>query len=425
MNYGDTLRKVAEHVALFFIEHNDDRLVYHNRDHTTEMVDAVKKMAEWYKLDKQSSFIVCTAAWFHDTGYLQSDSENHENKSAELAIDFLQNIAVDDETINAVKNCILATRMPQNPVTLLEKIVCDADFFYLGTPSFEEHSQLLKKEYEQLNNKKIKGQDWRAQNIHLLESHKYHTEYCQILLEETKALNLQKLKQKQEKKLLQAEAGIALTDKTIESEEGISSNAAKESDASPDNNDKSLHEKAHHKKNKRPDRGIETMFRVSFASHQKLSALADNKAHIMISVNAIVISVTVGLVVHNFSTAPYLIIPTIILLLVNVATIIFSVLATRPKNHSGIFSKEQLDNKTVNLLFYGSFYKMNYKEYEAAMLRMMEDGQFLYTTMIKDIYWQGRIMGRKFRLLRIAYDIFMYGIAIAVLGYMITASMNL
>lgn len=425
MNYGDTLRKVAEHVSLFFTEHNDDRLVYHNQAHTTEMVDAVKKMVEWYKLDEHSSFIVCVAAWFHDTGYLQSDFKNFENKSAELAVDFLQNIAIDDETINAVKNCILATRMPQKPVTLLEKIVCDADLFYLGSPSFEEHRQLLKKEYEQFNNKKIKGQDWRVQSIHLLESHKYHTEYCQTLLEETKSLNLQKLKQKQEKKLLQAKDDIALTDKTIDADMKTSLNTTNEPHASLDDNGKSLHNKVHHKKNKRPDRGIETMFRVSFASHQKLSALADNKAHIMISVNAIVISVTIGLVVHNFSTAPYLIIPTVILLLVNVATIIFSVLATRPKNHSGIFSTEQLDKKTVNLLFYGSFYKMNYKEYEAAMLGMMEDEKFLYTTMIKDIYWQGRVMGRKFRLLRIAYDIFMYGIAITVLGYVITAAMNL
>jgi hypothetical protein len=109
------------------------------------------------------------------------------------------------------------------------------------------------------------------------------------------------------------------------------------------------------------------MFRVSFASHQKLSALADNKAHIMISVNSIIISVTIGLVLHNFTANNYLIIPTILLLLVNVVTIIFAVLATRPKIHPGFFTQEQVEQKTVNLLFYGSFYKMKYKDYEKAM----------------------------------------------------------
>jgi hypothetical protein len=174
-----------------------------------------------------------------------------------------------------------------------------------------------------------------------------------------------------------------------------------------------------------PDRGIETMFRVSFASHQKLSALADNKAHIMISVNSIIISVTIGLVLHNFTANNYLIIPTMILLLVNVGTIILAVLATRPKIHPGFFTKEQVEQKTVNLLFYGSFYKMKHKDYEKAMLDMMEDSEFLYTTMIKDIYWQGRVMGRKFRLLHFSYNIFMYGIAVAVVAYTIWGILNL
>jgi len=409
MNYDDLLQKVAEHVSLFYVEHTDKRLLYHNHTHVTEMLDDIKKMAAHYKLNKRDYFIVCAATWFHDTGYFFPDIENHENRSAELAGDFLKSIGVDEEAINEIMHCILATQMPQQPVSLLEKIVCDADLFNLGTIDFKEHNSRLRKECENLKGTEIKRSKWREKSIELLESHQYHTDYCRSFLDSTKALNLEQLKQKQQAKF-----------------SGLSDVAPENSPAG--NHDKSVDIPAAGKNKKqvrRPDRGIETMFRVSFASHQKLSALADNKAHIMISVNSIIISVTIGLVLHNFTANNYLIIPTMILLLVNVATIIFAVLATRPKIHPGFFTKEQVERKTVNLLFYGSFYKMKYNDYEKAMLDMMKDSEFLYTTMIKDIYWQGRVMGRKFRLLHFSYNIFMYGIAVAVVAYAIWGMLNL
>ena len=401
MEYPDLLQKVADHVMLLYAKHPDERLKYHNLAHVTETLEIVKKMAEWYKLDPRDHFIVCAATLFHDTGFLLPDPSKHEAKSADLADTFLKSISVEESAINDIKKCILATRIPQTPASLTEQILCDADLFNLGTPGFREKNSRIKKEREALRGAKIKGREWRAKTIALLESHNYHTEYCRLLLEETKASNLLELKERQEKKL---------------------SKAAEEAPPG-DSDDKPLPKPE--KPAKRPDRGIETMLRVSFAGHQKLSALADNKAHIMISVNAIVISVTLGLVLRNYTSDNYLIIPTILLLFVNVTTIIFSVLATRPKIHHGFFTKEQLQEKRVNLLFYGSFYKMTSDAYEKAMRSMMQDSDFLYGTMIKDLYWQGRVMGRKFRLLHISYNIFMYGLAATIICYAVAAIISL
>lgn len=403
MNYDELLKKVAEHVTLLYVEHHGERLAYHNQAHVTRTLDIVKKIAAWHKLDERSHFIVCAAAWFHTIAYLYPGVEDHERKSAEMAGDFLKNLSVDETTVTEVKNAILATRIPQMPVTLTEKILCDAELFNLGTPAFKKYNNRLRKEYETRTGK-IKGSEWRARTIALLESHQYHTDYCRLLLDETKAENLEQLKQRQEEE----------TPPDAETASGnISTAKAKDLGQNLDENKQN--------RPRRPNRGVETMFRVAFASHQKLSALADNKAHIMISVNSIIISVTIGLVLNNFSADSYFIIPTVILLLVNVLTIIFSVLATRPKIHNGFFTKEQLEQKRVNLLFYGSFYKMKHNDYQKAMRGMMENSDFLYDTMIKDIYWQGVVMGRKFRLLHNSYNIFMYGIAIAVIAYVITA----
>jgi hypothetical protein len=123
--------------------------------------------------------------------------------------------------------------------------------------------------------------------------------------------------------------------------------------------------------------------------------------------------------VRNLDQNRNLLIPTIILLAVNVATIIYSVLATRPKVMDGVFTPEQVNNKSVNLLFFGSFYNMNFKEYDEALNVMMGDSEFLYGTLSRDMFWQGKVLGRKYKLLRTSYSIFLYGIVAAVLAFAI------
>lgn len=173
------------------------------------------------------------------------------------------------------------------------------------------------------------------------------------------------------------------------------------------------------KKNKHHLRAVQTMFKNSSSNHQRLSVMADNKAFIMITVNSIIISVAIGLFIGKLVDRPHMVWPTILLLLVNIVTIIYSVLATRPNVMSGTFTREDVDQKKVNLLFFGSYYKMDLSEFEYGIKQLMDDNEFLYGSFIKDIYWQGKILGRKFRLLRIAYDIFMYGIAASVVGYVL------
>ena len=148
--------------------------------------------------------------------------------------------------------------------------------------------------------------------------------------------------------------------------------------------------------------------------------MADNKAFIMISVNSILISLGIGLIIGKFVLIPKLFVPTVLLLFVNVFTIIYSVLATRPGLMKGKFSMEDIQNKKVDLLFFGNFFKMPLVDFEYGMKQMMDDSDFLYDNLIRDIYAQGQILGRKFRLLRSSYNIFMYGTASVVVAYIIS-----
>lgn len=164
-------------------------------------------------------------------------------------------------------------------------------------------------------------------------------------------------------------------------------------------------------------KGMQTMLRLTSSNHIKLSEMADQKAHILITVNAIIISVILGVLLRKLETDPYLMIPTLIFLSVAVSTIILSILATRPKWTPGTFLEEDIQHKKTNLLFFGNFHKVQLPVYEKAMRSMMMDSDYLYSSIIKDIYFLGVAIGKKYRLLRIAYNIFMFGLIISVIAF--------
>ncbi|MDQ6812803.1 MAG: DUF5706 domain-containing protein [Bacteroidota bacterium] len=401
MNYKKLLTKVENYIEAFYSEQTDERLLFHSFSDTREVINKAGKILPFFHPDDRSTFIVCTALWFKNTGYHIGNYDSFHLKSIDLADSFLQTTGTSAEDIAEIKKCILAGAQLQKAESLPEKIVCDADTFFVGTKRFKEKQRLLKKEIEIIKNINIDPQVWLQDIVKWLEGHHFYTNYCKALLDEGKENHLRKIKNKQMEKILETsgdqisryDTGDRLPGPEDTSESRLSQQVGK------------------------PVRGIETMFRISSSNSQKISGMADNKAHIMISVNSIIISVVLGLIVEKLDKNGYLIVPTIILLVVNVATIIYSVLATRPKVHPGLFTPEDVEKKSVNLLFYGSFYNMSFKDYDFGMREMMNDTEFLYGSLIKDIYWQGKVLGRKYKFLHMSYNIFMYGIAMSVIAF--------
>jgi nitrate reductase gamma subunit len=159
------------------------------------------------------------------------------------------------------------------------------------------------------------------------------------------------------------------------------------------------------------------MFRIMSNSQTNLSAMADSKANIMISVNSIIISIMISGLLTVIISNPHLAVPFFLLVIVCVTAIVFSVLATRPKITSGRFSQEDIQNKKINLLFFGNFYNMGLQDYEWAMREMLNSRDYLYESMIKDIYFLGIVLAKKYKYLRISYNIFMYGLILVVIAF--------
>jgi len=413
-------------------------LLYHNIDHVRDVVSACRIICDATGTSLEDRTAVTVAAWWHDVGYLFGGPKDHESRSTEKAAEFLQSVGMHEAFILNVRGCIMATKMPQDPKNDLERIICDADLYHLGTANFRTYTKLIRKEAELYGERPISASEWRASTISLLRNHHYHTEYARMALDAGQAENLggllekkeqqekkeiqkeEKKKQKEEKKLQKQAANVlklevdgASGDQTETISEG---KKEKKKDKGKDK-DKDK-EKA--EKQDKPSRGIETMFRLTSTNHIRMSEMADSKAHIMISVNSIIISVVLSMLVRKIEDYPHLIIPTIILLGVNVVAIIFSVLATRPNISKGTFTKEDVLHKKVNLLFFGNFHGMGLGDYESGVKSMMVDNDYLYSSMIRDIYFLGVVLGKKYKLLRISYTIFMYGIIAAVLAFAIS-----
>jgi hypothetical protein len=175
-----------------------------------------------------------------------------------------------------------------------------------------------------------------------------------------------------------------------------------------------------------PERGIETMFRVALKNHMTLSNIADTKANILLSVNAIIISLALSNLLPKLDkpSNEYLIIPTVVFVVFTVASIILSILATRPNVTEGKFNKEDVANKKVNLLFFGNFHQMKLNDFEWAISEMMEDKGYLYNSLTKDLYFLGLVLNKKYKILRLTYTVFMIGIIVSVLAFAISFKMQ-
>ncbi|MEO1050305.1 MAG: Pycsar system effector family protein [Bacteroidota bacterium] len=368
---------------------------YHNLEHTESVAAAAEEIGQASDLNDEELEIVIVSAWFHDVGY-RHDRNDHEEESVRIAKQQLSDWGMAEDKVDRVAATIEATRMPQSPKDALGEVLCDADLYHLSTSDFEKYGESLRQEFCDVRGEKYTDEEWLEENRKFFKEHQYFTNYGQTILEPRKKKNIKKIKKKQKKE-----------DVDISYVEGLEDQVIK------------LKNKMDKDKARRPDRGIETMFRITSKNHLELSAMADNKANIMISINSIILSVMVSVLFRKLEDYPNLIIPTLLLVIVCLTTIVFAVLATRPNISSGKFTREDIANKSTNLLFFGNFHSMKLENYMWGMKEMMKDGDFLYGSLIKDIYFLGIVLGKKYKMLRTSYTIFMYGFVISILSFIL------
>ncbi len=396
-----TILQKAEKLATDILQNQISKdLSYHNYDHTKMVVGAATLIGKEEKLNDSDMEALLLAAWFHDTGF-KDTYEGHEEKSIEIAEAFLKKENVSDDQIEKIHKAIRCTQVGKVPQSNIEKILCDADLFHLTQDYYEEHAAHLRKELSVVKNEKFTDLEWYQNSLEFVSRQQFHSQYGQTKMKKAK----EKVRAKIEKKLSKLNKQL---DKGLISELGVTPAELK-----------ALKKKLQ-KAEGRPERGIETMFRLTSKNHLDLSGMADSKANIMISVNSIIISILIGALMQKLDNNPHLIAPTIILLTVNLGSMVFAILSIRPNVTDGLFTREDIENQRTNLLFFGNFHKMKRDDYHWGMNQLMENASFLYSNLIDDIYFLGVVLATKYRYLRYSYNVFMYGIVVAVVAFVIS-----
>ncbi len=376
----------AEHFVSEILENKlNPKFLYHNLRHTQRVVKSTKELLNFYNLGDSEEEKLLLSAWFHDTGYTKG-TDNHEKASCEIAKTFLGENDYDPKSIEEICACIMATKRYHEPENLHEEIIRDADASHFAQKSYWETTDFLKEELEGLGIATYSSKEWRDENIKMFRNeHRFYTDYAKENWEEGKERNLKQLVK--EKK----------TEKQIAKKEALKAKYKSES----------------------PDRGIQTLFRVTLKNHLTLSDIADTKANILLSVNAIIISVALSNLIPKLDNPSnsYLIYPTAIFIIFSVVSMILAVLATRPNVTSGQFTKKDVEDKKVNLLFFGNFHKMSLSDYEWAIQELVKDKEYIYSSLTKDLYFLGLVLDRKYKILRLTYTIFIVGIVISVIAF--------
>jgi len=359
-------------------------LFFHDLNHTIKVKEAAIQLGKAEKLNKSDREILTLAALFHDTGFIKT-YEEHEGESQLIAATYLREQNYPEDKIEKVKSLIKITDPKIAPASLLEKIMCDADTAYVGQKKYRSQSNNLRKEWE-LNKKDYYPTDlqWEEENLNFLQKeHLFYTKSAKAIFQDRKSTNIDKTKRRLQKAKKAEEIRL--------NEFSVAKNKA-----------------------------ALTMFKTSLRNHIDLTAIADNKSNIMLSVNALLLTIGMPIFASYLSEKLYLLAPSIIFMFTCITTMVFATLSTRPIKMDGNTNLAKIPAGKSNLFFFGNFYNIGLNTYQEEIKKVISNKEQLDTSIINDLYFLGHSLGDKFRYLRICYNVFIVGIALSLIAFLIS-----
>jgi predicted metal-dependent HD superfamily phosphohydrolase len=369
---------------------------FHNYNRAVTIVRNCMTLGAQVNLKKEELKILHLAAWFLETGYCK-DYHNYQAASVALANEYLKEKTVDEEIIKTIEETILSTRVPQQPVTLMAQVLCDASMYHLAEKSFLKNIENLREECRAIGGREYSDNDWIAENINMINDHFYFTSAARELFEK---------KKKKQKTFLETQPQDA-QDSREEQADQHQPEGKIEKPIDTLLEDIKL------------ERGVETFFRITERRHIELSAKAHDKASLLISINSIIVSIVLSVLITKLEENKFLLLPTLLLVITCVTTIILAIISTRPRFLKKNANSKQPEQHEFNILFFGDFSKLTLAGFKKAMKETYKNKNELYDSLSRDIYYQGIILVWKYRYIKIAYNVFMYGFIVTILSFMI------
>jgi class 3 adenylate cyclase/predicted metal-dependent HD superfamily phosphohydrolase len=185
-------KNLERYVMSFLAKNLPENLYYHGLHHTIMVEKAVEEIALAEGVRGEELFYLKTAALLHDSGFTE-EYEDNEELGATIAGRILPNFGYNHKQVEIIQGLIRATRVPQIPVTNLEKIICDADLFYLGKEQFHDIAASLGKEL--LDRNYIRNRfEWDKIQVRFLSEHIFHTDYARKKARPNKLARIEEIK---------------------------------------------------------------------------------------------------------------------------------------------------------------------------------------------------------------------------------------
>lgn len=379
------LNEASEYVQQYLIDHLPAARLFHNYDHTQEVVEVAQDLAKAAKLSEEEKEMLLLAAWFHDCGFAL-DASDVAGGSVRVFKEFAKDKVYPEQRIAQVEQLIRSIHEKPSPSDNLEKILHDANNSYLGRKRFFRRSRLLRLEKEVMENAKYDLHEWNKIMLDMLINHKFYTPWAQEAFSKRRNKNAAE----QRENILKARK------KTIRKKTG-----------------------------KEFGRGVDTLYRVTLRNHIELSNIADGKANMIISINTLVLSILItagaagisfdNMVIKNLRFT----IPILILMLTALTTIIFAVLSAMPDVSSEEFDEEAFQQNKVSMLFFGNFLQIKKAAFVEHLRDLKRNQELLYDDLSKDLYNLGAVLQKKYRLLTISYRVFVSGLVLSFVVFLV------
>ena len=385
--------EAKEHVFDLFKKNANPRLVYHNYEFANQLVHLINEIGQEIQATDQAKDLAKLAGLFYTTGYLTNYHQATE-ASVKEAEKFLLTRKYSKAKTEKIKDLLRLFIAQKTPVTEEQELFNDAiNTLHFGA-RLSTKRPLLQLEKELMQQQTLPKEQWASLQLQNLLNAKFYTAYGKQQYEPILAQNIFALKKQIDK--LQKKGGIVLEPPTTP---GIFQ------DLEP----------------AVPNRAIQTYFRTNYRNHINLSAIADNKANIMISVNAILLSVLISLLTYKnmTETNPMVLMAVIIFFITGLTSLVYAVLSARPKVTTLNKGVKDINELKKNLVFFGSYVHLDVEQYEEAVDAMFRDGSLIYGNMTRDIYYLGKVLDKKYRYLTNSYNIFMVGFIATTLTFII------
>ncbi|MCB0620720.1 MAG: hypothetical protein KDC41_18885 [Saprospiraceae bacterium] len=388
---GSLSQRTQAYVWRLFNQKNGARLVFHNYALASRAASLLKEINEGNSFPPEVLETSLIAAWIHYGGFALN-YEQASQAALELADKLLKDPAVPNGVHEQVRSCLQAVVQPETAGTREAQLLLDGLSAAEFGAEFFEIEPLWRLELELAGHRQYEQVDWDQYLTQQLLNVRFLTPFGKETYEPLVARHLLRQKEVAEK-----------------SARRTRNQTAKEQ------------LKYQRLGRRSPNSGVQTFFRTSYRNHINLSAIADNKANIMISVNAILISVLISILSYKniTETNPMVLMPVVIFLITGLSSLIFAVLSARPKVTSLLRAELPAEEKRKNIVFFGNFVQLPPEEYEEALDAMFGDTELLYGNMARDLYNLGKVLDKKYRYLTVSYNVFMMGFVATVVTFMI------